>query len=56
MRKRAVVISSLLGVGAIATVWPDLRAYRRLAAITHSIRAAPSTHGEPISTPSATPG
>lgn len=38
MRKNKVVIITALGAGAAALCIPDIRAYRRLAAITRSTR------------------
>lgn len=45
MHKNRVVIITALGAGAAALCIPDIRAYRRLAAITRSIRDTPA---EPI--------
>lgn len=42
MHKNRVVIITALAAGAAAVCIPDIRAYRRLAAITRSIREKPA--------------
>lgn len=45
MHKSAVLIGSVVGAGAVV-VLPELRAYRRLAAITRSVRADAAARSE----------
>lgn len=47
MRKRAVIVGSLLGGGVLAVCIPDARAYHRLARITRGMREAQRIDAQP---------
>lgn len=55
MDKRAIALGALVGTGVAVVCVPDIKAYRRLGAITRSVRsatppdppAAPPVHEEP---------
>ncbi len=49
MPRRTLAVGSLLAAGAFAACAPELRAYRRLAAITRSMRGGPAS-GPPRTT------